>query len=74
VNAVILKNRDILVGIMTRLRAGRPRNCGSTVARTFSVIPSVQTGSEAHLAYHSVCIGAFLRGGSRPEPGDDQSF
>lgn len=33
----------------------------------------MQTGSEAHLAYHSVCIGAFLRGGSRPESGDDQS-
>jgi len=71
--AVILKNRDIVVGIVTMLRVGHPRNCGSILARTFSVIPSVQTSSEAHLAYRSVCIGAFHRGGSRPEPGGDHS-
>jgi hypothetical protein len=59
VNAVILKNRDIVVGIGTRLRAGLPRDCGSIVTRTFSVISSVQIGSEAHLACHSGCIGNF---------------
>jgi len=68
-----LKNRDIVDGIGTRLRAGLPRNCGSIVARTFSVISSVQIGSEVHLACHSGCTGEFLRGGSRLEPGDDQS-
>lgn len=42
------------------LRTGRPRNCGSIVAMTFSGIPIVQTGSETIWLTIQCVLGHFF--------------
>ena len=61
---VYVTSWDISVGVVTMLRAGRPRNLGSFPggATNFYVPQSVQTEYGAHLVVYSMDIGGFSSG------------
>jgi hypothetical protein len=55
-------SRETVIGIVTRLRAGRPRNRGSIVdsCKVMSLLRNFETRTEAHPASSSVGTGIYF--------------